>query len=132
MKLKNEKTLIVWIIACMFGCNKSGFEIDPGKTYTPSQLTAQAGGKCNTIQSWEGKMVRVRGRIDQPALFKSQNGGKFQLLDEKGFIEVYVEKASSEEVSEIYHKVLQGSGVTATGKKVAWEKETQLKCRKSV
>lgn len=127
-----KEILLVLFICCALACNKSRFEVDPNEIYSPSRLVKDAGGKCNTTQPWEGKTVRVAGRIDQPALYETRNGGKFWLLDEKGFIEIYVQQASNEQLTAIYHKVIKGSSVTITGKAIAAEIDTQLKCRKKL
>ncbi len=113
-------------------CQKSEFTIDPAKLYTPSELNAKASGKCDQIKAWEGQAVRVRGRIDQPVLSESQNGGKFWLRDEKGFIEVCVRGALAEDIQTLHRRVVKGLEVTITGKAVAGEIQTQLKCKKSL
>ncbi|PQA56782.1 hypothetical protein C5O19_15685 [Siphonobacter curvatus] len=62
------------IISCLLvigSCQKPDFTIDSTKLDTPSELNAKATGKCEPIQAWVGQ---VRGRMDQPALYETQNG----------------------------------------------------------
>lgn len=111
-------------------CHKPDFEINSETVYSPSELRKQAEGPCRKILSWEGLSIQVKGRIDQPDLFETQHGGKFQLRDESGFIEVYVEGASLEETLAIHQKVKRGLFVRVRGKARAWEPYTQAKCTK--
>lgn len=85
-------------------------------------------GKCEPIQAWVGQ---VRGRMDQTALYETQNGGKFWLRDGKSFIQVYVQGASAEDLRSLYTQVVKGLEVTVTGKAVAVEMRTQFKCKKA-
>ncbi|OZI08831.1 hypothetical protein BWI93_07295 [Siphonobacter sp. BAB-5385] len=129
------KKIICTLAVVIGACQKPGGDddtINPTKLYTPSELNAKSNGACDQAKAWEGQMVQVRGRIDQPVLTETQNGGKFWLRDEKGFIEVYVEGASAEDLQSLHHRVVKGRAVTVTGKAVAGERQTQFKCKKSL
>lgn len=129
-----NKLLVASFLLLCLSCDKSSFDIDPNQTYTPSQLLKRATGKCQDKQPWEGKLVKVTGRIDQTYLSETKNGGKFWLKDERNidFIEVYVMKATPQELAAIYQLVQRSSKVTVTGELIADQLPTQLKCRKSL
>jgi hypothetical protein len=121
----------------IFACEKSNvdstFNIDPNKVYTPTEVN-RAGGKCNKTQPWENKIISVAGYFNQPILSETENNGKFWLKDLKTdkFIDVYVRRASLQEIASIYQLVAKSLTVTVTGKAVAGTMQTPLSCRKSL
>lgn len=125
-----KKRILLPLVFWGFSCHKADFELNPETVYSPGELQKQAQGPCRKALSWEGISIQVKGRIDQPNLFETQNGGKFQLRDDSGFIEVYVEGASPQEILAIHQKVKKGLAVRVRGKARAWEQYTQAKCTK--
>lgn len=125
---------LIWTLLIIGACQKPDNDdtINPTTLYTPSELNAKSNGPCDQMKAWEGQMVHVRGRIDQPVLSEMPNGSKFWLRDEKGFIEVYVKEASTEDLQSLNRQLVKGLNVTVTGKAVAGEKQTQFKCKKNL
>ncbi len=128
--IKMKKMLLFPLVFLGICCHKPDFEINSETVYSPGDLQKQAKGPCQTTLHWEGKPIRVRGRIDQPDVFGTQNGGKFQLRDERGFIDVYVEGAPPEAILAIHQRAKKGLTVLIAGKAMAWEQHTQAKCTK--
>ncbi|GAB3249365.1 hypothetical protein GCM10027347_06410 [Larkinella harenae] len=124
--------VLLTFLILMGACEKSYFEIDPDKVYTPSELIEKANGKCNQRLPWEDKSVSVVGAIDRNFGSEIENEGKFWLRDEetRAVIEVYVRGASVEELARINAVLQKSFRVTVAGKAVAVERPTQLKCRK--
>ncbi|WP_420152187.1 hypothetical protein [Siphonobacter sp.] len=125
---------LIWTLLIIGACQRPANDdtINPTTLYTPSELNAKSNGACDQMKAWEGQIVQVRGRIDQPVFSEMQNGGKFWLRDEKGFIEVYVKEASTEDLQSLHRRVVKGLNVSITGKAVAGQKQTQFKCKKNL
>ncbi|RYF66275.1 MAG: hypothetical protein EOO39_23325 [Cytophagaceae bacterium] len=129
------KTILAFALLLMLlACEKpiSPFTIDPAKTYTPTELTAQATGSCNVTHPWEGKTVSVVGHIESLNLFTH----KFWLYDDggRGFVEIYSADPSAQSGREVYEfaKANTGRTITITGLTVGTDLPTQLSCKKGV
>jgi hypothetical protein len=131
--MKKLSTLLL-LLTTLLACDKTLFEIEPGKVYTPSELMEKTSGKCKAPQRWEDKTVQVLGYIGQMQLNPPADGGKFWLHDgeTRQVIEVYIQGATAEDVTQINALLKNNFRVVITGQTAVSYMPTQLQCIKGV
>lgn len=122
--------LLILLLLALLACEKTAFDIEPAKVYSPAELVEKIQGKCKNNHLWNGKQVTVSGMIGQPS------AGRFLLLDERTrtpLTIIVAIKDSAELVKAtafLQANELRKATIIGTGRPE--DMPTQLKCRTTI
>ena len=121
---------LTFLFLVLLACERSAFDIDPSRVYSPTELVEKTQGKCKNNHPWDGKQVTVSGLISQPS------AGRFLLVDEQTRTPLTVIIAIKDTVelaqATVFLQANEFKKVTVTGTARSEDILTQLKCRTMV
>ena len=122
--------LLILLLLALLACEKTAFDIDPAKVYSPAELVEEIQGKCKNNHLWNGKQVTVSGMIGQPST------GRFLLLDERTrtplTIMVAIKDSAELAKATAFLQANELRKATITGTARPEDMPTQLKCRTTI